>query len=383
MRIAIVRGANLNKWEMQNYEPLAERHEVVAYTNDEHKFDLEEIKIPIRRLSSHKDAGYLECMTDLEKELKGFDIAYTLDTLYGYSYQTILAKQRYGVKVVVCCTENIPFNYEDNPMNRGLSSYAKRESIRSKVKEEADLFIALTERAKVALIFEGVPEHKIKVIPWGIDTDLFRPLGEKFRDLMELFGIKENDRVVLYNGRYDWHRGVYDLIYAAKSLLDDHELKNISFKFLFIGSGAEIEGMKWLVARLGIKENVIIFENYPHKFRYEDLPKIYNLATIFCFPSIPTRFIKEQLGMVLLEAMACGVPVISTFCGSIPEVVKNAGILVQPNDSLSLYQGIKRLSLDRDLRERFSLMGRERVEKSFDSKRNASLIEDIFNEVVG
>ena len=382
MRIAIVRGANLNKWEMQNYEPLLEKHEVVAYTTNEHKFDLEEIKIPTRRLPSHKESNYFECMAGLEEELSGFDIAYTLDTLYGYSYQAILAKERYGIKVAVCCTENIPFNYEDNPMNKGLSSYARREKIRERVREGADFFIALTERARDALIFEGVQEEKIRVIPWGIDIDLFKPINEKSRDLIELFGIEERDRVILYSGRYDWHRGVYDLIYAAKALLDDPELKKFPVKFLFIGSGSEIEGMRWLTSRLKIEENVIIFDNYPHKFKYEQLPQIYNLADIFCFPSIPTRFIKEQFGMVLLEAMACGVPLISTLCGSIPEVAGDAGILVQPNDSFSLTMATKQLMINKKLKKELSDKGIERTRDLFDSRVVVDKVEDTFSEVI-
>lgn len=378
MRIAIIRGANLNKWEMQNYEPLLKKHEVVAYTTNESKFDLGEIEIPVRRLPLYEEAGYLECIAGLEEELRGFDIAYTLDTLYGYSYQAIFAKERYGIKVAVCCTENIPFNYEDNPMNAGLSSYAKRDEIRERVREGADLFIALTERAKEALAFEGVSGDKIRVIPWGIDTDFFRPSDGKSEDLMKLFGIKESERVILYNGRYDWHRGVYDLIYAAKSLLDDQRLENFSLKFLFIGSRGEIEGMRWLVSRLGLEKNVIIFDNYPHKFRYEELPMIYNLADIFCFPSIPTRFIKEQFGVVLLEAMACGVPVISTLCGSIPEVVGDAGVLVQPNDSSSLSQELKRLIEDDSLHREMEMRGQQRVRELFDSRKIAEVIEEVF-----
>jgi glycosyltransferase involved in cell wall biosynthesis len=378
MRIAVIRGKNLNKWEIQNYEPLIGRHQITAYTTREHKFSLDEIKVSVRILPSIK--GFPEGMDGLVEELEGFDLAYTLDTLYGYSYQAIQAKERYGIKVAVCCTENIPFNYEENPMNRGLSSYANRKAIREKVREGADLFIALTNRARDALLVEGVLDEKIEVIPWGIDTDLFRPTTKRSPALMEMLDIKEDEFVILYNGRYDWHRGVYDLIYAAKGLLDDQELKDFSIKFLFIGSGAEIEGMRWLASKLKIEENVVIFDNHPHRFGYEELPEIYNLANIFCFPSVPTRFIKEQFGMVLLEAMGCGVPVITTICGSIPEVIGDAGIMVQPNDPQDLKGAIKDLILDGAKRERLSLEGQRRVKGLFSSFKVAQRVEAAFME---
>jgi len=66
-------------------------------------------------------------------------------------------------------------------------------------------------------------------------------------------------------------------------------------------------------------------------------------------PGISTRYILEQFGIVLIEAMASGTPVISTHCGAIDEVVGDAGLLVQPNDYFCLYEQMKNVILDKSL----------------------------------
>lgn len=378
MRIAIVRGANLNKWEMQNYEPLLERHEMVAYTDTRHKYDLSTIKIPIRRLPYLPEQAHLEYLVGLEEELVEFDVVFTADTVYAYSYQTIKAKERGGMKVVVHIAENIPFNYENNPMNYGLPPYARRNEFREEVRRKADFFIPITERAKQALIFEGVPEEKIRVIPWGVDLERFRPQSKPSEEVLNSFGLSGKDIVILYLGRFDWPRGVYDLIYATRELIDDDELKKYSLKVLFVGQGEEFEGMKWLVAKLSLERTIVFLEKCP----YEKIHRLYNLGDIFIFPSIPTRYIKEQFGLAIVEAMACGIPVISTLCGSISEVVDDAGILAQPNDPLSLYGAMKELILNEGLRRRLGKIGEKRAVDNFDAKKNAEMIEDVFNEVL-
>lgn len=195
---------------------------------------------------------------------------------------------------------------------------------------------------------------------------------------MNSFGLSKQDTVILYIGRFDWQRGVYDLIYTTRKLLDDHELMGYPIKVIFVGQGEEFEGMKWLVSRLNLEKFVIFQDRFP----YEKIHNVYRMADIFVFPSIPMRYIKEQFGLAIVEAMASGIPVVSTLCGSIPEIVGDAGILVQPNDPPSLYQGIKKLILDRELRERLCSMGRERIEEAFNPDKNAQLIEQIFKSIL-
>ena len=125
--------------------------------------------------------------------------------------------------------------------------------------------------------------------------------------------------------------------------------------------------------------NIFLFiESYP----YHQMHEIYNMADIFVLPSIATRTWKEQFGMVLAEAMACGVPVISTVSGSIDEVVADAGLLVQPNDPTELSAAIINLLKNEALRKELGIKGRERAVREYDSKtiagKFAALFEDVF-----
>jgi glycosyltransferase involved in cell wall biosynthesis len=376
MRIAIVRGLNLNKWELQSYEPLMQSHELVAFTDTRHKFDLSSIEIPIRKLPYNKELAGLYYLVGLEEELKGMDICFTSDTVYAYSYQAVKAKEKYGVKLVVHVAENIPFNYEKNPMNRGLKIF--REQIRKEVREKADFFITLSTGAREALLMEGVSPSKVKVIPWGVDIGRFRPRQKPPYEVMKQFGVDEDEVVILYIGRLDWARGVYDALFAAKLLLNDRDMGGWRFKFLFVGAGEEKEGLKWLAKKLEISDWV----RFHPSILYPEIHTLYDLSDIFILPSIPRRYLKEQFGLVLVEAMASGKPVVSTMCGAIPEVVGDAGILVQPNDFPSLYREIKRLIMDEELRKELGRRGRRRAEEFFDAEKVAHQIEEVFLKVL-
>lgn len=369
-RIAIIRGANLNKFEMQTYESLKKHFEIETFCIAKNNFDLKRISLPIHKLLGievilpkifrilyNMVFGQLfemhQPMFGLSRKLKGFDILHIPEVSYYYSYQAAKAKKKYGLKMVATHAENIPFAY-------GRSLFSKWRI--NRVIKEVDLFLPLTQRAKEVLLLLGIPPEKIEVIPFGIDVNAFMPRAKDL-SLIERFGFQKDDLVILFVGRIERTKGVYELIYAAKKLLEDRELTDKNIKFLLVGSGRRAKRrIEQLVERLNIVPWVAIVDN----LGYELMPKIHNLADIFVLPSIPTKWWQEQFGMVLIESMACGKAVISTLSGSIPEVVGEAGILVQPSDHLSLYLALKRLILDQSLREELGRKGRERVLKLYD-----------------
>ncbi len=386
MKIAIVRGPFLNQWEMQNYEPLAVRHEVTAFTTTSHVFSLQEIKLPIIKLFSPdkipstlispsiaslfnraagKIFGWNYYLFGLEKELRKFDLVNTIELHHVFTNQIIEAKKKYNFKVAVTVWENIPFVWDKHP--------ARRE-IKRNVIQNADLFIAVTEKIKETLLLEGVKEEKIKVLPMGVDLTKFKP-QEKNMDLLAEFGIEKSDLIVLFIGRFVWEKGVCDLIYAAKKLLSNDRMK-VPLKILFAGDGPEKEKMAKLIAKLGISDSVKLIKNRP----YAQMPDIHNLADIFVIPSIPTESWQEQFGLVLVEAMACGKPVISTLTGSIPEVIGEAGILLPPADYLKLAEAINQLLISPGLRKQFAQKGLQRAREKFNAGKVAREMETMFEK---
>lgn len=367
-KIAIVRGANLNKWEMQNYEPLSDIYDITAYTTLQTIFDISRIDFPVVKLP-FQSQGLLLDMQGLEGHLADKDLVFSADITYKFSAQAVLAKKKNGCKVICLEWENIPFNYE---------GYNEARIIKETVRNGADHFIAVTERAKEALMLEGVQEEKIDVIPMGIDLTLFRPDDTEGNGYRRKLGIKDNEVVVLYIGRMVWEKGIYDFVHAAALVLRERAMQTIPARFIMAGSGNEIEALRERAAGLGIISHMVFIENTP----YEDMHKMHNVADIFVLPSIPVKNWQEQFGMVLIESMACGKPVISTLSGSIPEVVGDAGILVQPNDHLSLYEAMKRLITDKGLREKTGDKALARARKHFNSRKNAEKFREVFEKVM-
>jgi glycosyltransferase involved in cell wall biosynthesis len=374
-RIAVIRGANLNKFEMQTFEPLSKHFEIEAFCIAKNNFDLNQINLPIHKLLGievflpkifrrYYDIVFgpllemYQPMFGLSRKLKSFDILHIPEVSYYYSYQAAKAKKKYGLKMIATHAENIPFPY-------GRSLFSRWRI--SKVIKEVDLFLPLTQRAREVLLLLDVPPEKIEVIPFGIDVNTFIPQSKDL-SLIERFGLQKDDLVILFVGRISKGKGIYELVYAAKKLLEDQELSDRKIKFLMVGSGRIKRKIEKLIDRLNIVSEVKIVDN----LGYSLMPKIHNLADIFVLPSIATKWWQEQFGMVLIESMACGKAVISTLSGSIPEVVGEAGMLVQPSDHLSLYLAFKKLILDQSLRKELGRKGRERVLKLY----NLQIVSD-------
>ncbi len=366
-KVAIIRGPNLNQWEIQNYEALSNRFDITLYTTTQPRFDLSNLRFPVVQLPTYPEDPSSSYMIGLETELIDKEVVYSADITWMFTAQATAAKQIFGNQVIVLEWENIPFAHEEN---EAVSNMKEGNRI------YADIFVAVTERARDALLLEGVPEEDIWVVPMGIDTDRFRPDQTARTACRQEFFIAEEDIVVLFTGRMVWEKGIYDLIYAAKLVLQTQKKVALPLKFVIIGKGPEAEEAQKRVSRLGMDNNFIFINNCP----YDKMPDIYNMADIFILPSISTREWKEQFGMVLIEAMACGLPVISTTSGSISEVVGNIGLLAPPNDPTELAKAMIKLINDRPLRKRLSRQGRDRALHLFDSKKIAEKFGRLFEK---
>lgn len=375
MKIAVVRGKHLNKYEMQFYEPLVKKHQLMGFGSlrpfhDKFAFpvvklpspmDLPEfpLKMPIlNRL--FVDAQYL---FGLEGKLKGFDVAHCAETYMHFTRQCLNAKRKgYVKKVVATVFENIPF------ANEGIWG---RKRFKQKAIKELDHIIAISERSKEALILEGCQEDRITVINQYINCSMFRPRVTRNTQHATR---KLN---VLFVGRLELYKGVYEVISAAKKLLSDPELENYDLTFTLVGDGTEKKRLVELEKRMGIADKVI------HKtVSYNKMPEEYQKADIFTAPSRATRHWQEQFSTVLLEAQASGLPIVTTMSGAIEENVGEAALLVQPADFYSLAEGIKKLILDSELRMKLAQKARERAVKYFDISLGAKKLLEVYQKVL-
>ena len=190
--------------------------------------------------------------------------------------------------------------------------------------------------------------QKCKVIPFGVDLEKFENYKAKaVENLKRKYG-----NFVLFVGRLNYYKGVQYLIEA---------MKDIKANLVIIGEGREKERLKIRVERLKLGDKVFFLGPQPE----DELINFYRACTVFVLPSI---FRSEAFGIVLIEAMACQKPIISTELGTGTSFVNQNGVtgfVVLPKNSQALAWAIKRILGDKKLAEKFGQNSLERVRTEF------------------
>jgi glycosyltransferase involved in cell wall biosynthesis len=193
----------------------------------------------------------------------------------------------------------------------------------------------------------GVSAAHIDVIPHGVEHDRFQPVPAA-----ELHGFRHEkdlpERFILYLGTLEPRKNILTLLEAYGRTQAFREAVPL---VIAGGKGWYYEEIFERVEQLGLTDAV----RFPGFVPDAEIPLWYNAATVFVYPSI-----YEGFGLPLLEAMACGTPVIGSTASSIPEVVQGAGLLVAPDDVDQLSDSLDRVVQDRNLRADLSERGRAR-----------------------
>jgi glycosyltransferase involved in cell wall biosynthesis len=361
MKTFIVRGAFLNPFELQNYSDLKEEFGLKAVSS-KHPIS-EKIDLPLIKLWSPTDLPNFpykfpilnrifidaHILLGLEKAIKNADLVHVAETYYGYTHQAIKSKRRGLIKKLISTVwEIIPHN------NEGISG---RKAYKKLARENIDHFIAVTELAKKCLIKEGIKEEKISVIGVGIDLDKFK-VSSKPK--------KKRDLSILCVARLVPEKGVEDLLKAFLELKKNN--KNIHLTF--IGDGplkGDLKGYKNVSVR---------------QVPYIKMPAEYGKADIFCLPSRSTKTWAEQYGMCLVEAMACGLPIITTSTGAIPEVCGHVPLYARQENPTDLKANLEKLIYNEKLRQIMSRQSRERAEDLFDRQKITKQIRALYRKIL-
>ena len=193
---------------------------------------------------------------------------------------------------------------------------------------------------------------KCKVIPFGIDLSRFTPNDNSEKEAAAIRGNYEGP-IALFIGKFRYYKGLYVLLEA---------MKMVEGNLLLVGIGPMEKALKKQVAADDELKNRIFFLG---ELSDEDIVNHLHACDVFVFPSI---FRSEAFGIVLLEAMACGKPLISTELGTGTSFVnqhQETGLVVRPKDVKALARAINYLFQNPGVRERFGKAARERVEKYF------------------
>ncbi len=205
-----------------------------------------------------------------------------------------------------------------------------------------------------------IPPEKIHTVYEGISPD-FHPIQDQ--ELLEAtrqrYQLPQN--FYLYVGTVEPRKNLPLLLHSYARVRQEGSISS-TWPLVIVGQkGWHSEEVYQLVDQLGLKNNVHFTGYVPAA----DVPILYNLASIFIYPSL-----YEGAGLPPLEALACGTPVITTDVSSMPEYVGDAAVLVPPGNEESLAQAMQQLSQDADQRARLSAAGPQRA-ADFTWKRTA------------
>jgi glycosyltransferase involved in cell wall biosynthesis len=179
----------------------------------------------------------------------------------------------------------------------------------------------------------GVPALKIRTIYNGVDCDLYRPFPRD--EVLRSLGIAAGEPTAIYVGRLSPEKRVEDLLTAVAIL---SRTQNRKVRLLVVGDGPLRSPLETMATELGIAAHVHWLGAQPPSA----VARLISAANVLCLGSL-----REGVPNVLMEAMACGVPVVATRVGGIPEVVPDfAGILVPPSNAEKFATGIA-TALDR------------------------------------
>lgn len=234
----------------------------------------------------------------------------------------------------------------------------------------ADVIITVSNFSKSEIMkYLGVPSEKIVVMPCGVDFKKFNPNYsiDIVAETKNKYGIKED--YFLYLGTLEPRKNIERLI-EAYSLLK----KRMSGAPKLVISGKK----GWLYDTIFEKVNLldigddIIFTDYVDE---NDVPILLKGATAFVFPSL-----YEGFGLPPLEAMACGTPVIVSDTASLPEIVGDAALLVDPYSVESISKAMECLFLDTGLHSKLKDKGLERA-AAFTWERSVDIIADVYEQL--
>jgi glycosyltransferase involved in cell wall biosynthesis len=329
--VLIVRGHLSTPWELRPWLELEDRFEVSYLLTGSNRFPKPETlrAVPARALRDLLPAGPLGELSvtvlgdrylSAREAYARADIVHAAELSFWFAADAARHRREHGFKLVQTIWETLPLQV----------AYRNRQArrFREQVLAETDLFLPTTERAALALQLEGVPAERMVVCPPGIDT--------------ERFAVSAHERppsthTIVSPGRLVWEKGHQDVLRALallhRGIVRTPAGETVRPRLLIVGAGPEEARLRAHAADLGLSDAVEI-----RSVPYGEMPSVFAQASAMVLASqasataalhpfdIPRAFWEEQFGLVLAEAMAAGLAIVTTTSGAIPEVVRGAPV---------------------------------------------------------
>jgi glycosyltransferase involved in cell wall biosynthesis len=338
--VVLLRGHNVNVWDLRPLEALQDEFDLRVLVTGSNLHDLTGLGLPQASARTPRDrlpvpqraagaAAYAlgERYSDLEHHLAGADIVHSAEIHSWFSAQAAALKDRLGFKLVLTAWETLPF--------LGTYRWPRERRYRTATIPKVDRVLAATRRTADTLALEGVDPALVEVSSPGIALERFTPpAGHRP-------GAPGTPHTVLSAGRLVWEKGHQDVLRAVAALRRGIVGPGRSdVRALVLGDGPERGKLEAYAAELGLTAPGAV--EFRATVPYDEIPAAYHQASALVLGSLVTKGWEEQFGMVLVEAMAAGLPVIATDTGAIPEVTDGHAALVPPGD----WRGIAAALLD-------------------------------------
>lgn len=323
------------------------------------KFAKENIQV-VRINAKHKhDPRHL---TQLKKIIK----QYNIDVLHLQIWNPAACRYAFfagkSLKVPIVITEHDPFKLS------ALKNFFKKLTLKYVAK-----IIAISQNNQ-KILEKLYPKHKTKFtqIHNGIDltwwqsqllrltkTDIERIKTQTFQAHMDTL-------ILIAIAELHERKGLSYLIEATAQLVKEYP----NIKLVIVGEGKERNNLEKLGDKLKLKANLVFLG------RQKNIPQLLSSSDIFILPSAE----REAFGFVNLEAMICGLPVVTTKVGGIPEIVKDGetGFLVEPQSAEALKESLKKLIENVELRKSMGEKGKKRAMQNFSAEKMAAQYEAVY-----
>jgi len=342
-------------------------HEVEVFTPQNDSVDLEKVKqiFKINWLKPAIKYGNAAFLPQLYQRLQNFDVVNLHYPFFGGAEVVHLLKKIKKAKIKLVIT------YHMDNFGRGVFGTIFKLNERylmPRILKAADKIICTSidyiENSAAKSVYQS-NQQKFVAVPPGVDTTEFQP-RLKNQDLLKKYFILPDEKVVLFVGGLDaahYFKGL-DLLIDAFAETDLNQVK-----LLIVGEGNLKENYIHKVKELNLGDKIIFAESVDD----EELPLYYNLADLFVLPSIDSS---EAFGIVLLEAMASGVPILASNLPGVRSVVQKgiSGELFAVKNGTDLAEKIKIISNDDNLRKIMALKARAMAEQYSQEKINQNLV---------
>lgn len=284
------------------------------------KFFIESAKNAFRYIDRYK------YKLKVKKKIKDANIKHITSQELAYLLNSIKMD-----KSVITCYDLIPWAFEKNHSRIWKSNIAGLK--------KAEKIITISEFSKSEIIkYLNYPEDRIHIVSPAVDHDLYKERRDK--TVLSQINLPQDDKYILYVGSETPRQNLIFLLKAFNKL--KKKLPNV--KLLKIGDPQSYGARKQLIYsinEMGL-QNDVIFIGYVSE---EELPKWYNASDLLVYPCLYAGF-----GLPPLEAMACGTPVITSNTSSLPEVIDDAGTMVDPNNVTNMASKMYEILNNPDLR---------------------------------